>query len=222
MRSLIRLAVFQLLLAPLCLSISADKAALSQEEKADNFELLFNGEDLDGWIVQGYEGMTPAIEDGVMLMSRWDWWAVISKKKFKNFILRCDVRIEPKGNTGILFHTPEKKVFTTSPEIQFRDDAGSKPSEKCSGAIFNNLAPTKNAIKPAGEWNAVEITVKDDRLTVILNGEKVQDNIDLKSLTLKGDDGVIRKRQEGGIALQHKGEKKNHTSAFRNIRIKSL
>ena len=202
-------------IALLSIPVSAAKATLSPEEKGEGFELLFNGENIKGWIVQGLEGEEPSIRDGgVMRMDGWDWWAIISKKKFKNFVLRCDVKIEPKGNTGILFHTPEKEVFITSPEIQFRDDAGSEPSKECSGAIFKTLPPTKNAIKPAGEWNTVEVTVKDNHLTVILNGEKVQD------VDLNGVSGIIHKRQEGGVALQHKDFKSK--AEFRNVRIKTL
>ena len=196
------------------------QAILSPTEETEGFELLFNGENLNGWIVQGLEGEEPSIrEGGVLRMDGWDWWAIITKKKFKDFVLRCDVKIEPKGNTGILFHTPEKDVFITSPEIQLRDDSGSQPSKECSGAIFKNREPTKNAIKPAGEWNTVEITVRNNHVTVVLNGEKVQD-VDLKNVPLKGDKGEFQVREEGGIALQHKSFK--HKAEFRNIRVKSL
>jgi hypothetical protein len=201
-------------MALLSFPLWAAQATLSPEEQAEGFELLFNGENLTGWIIQGLEGEKPSIADGEMRMDGWDWWAIISKKKFKNFVLRCEAKIEPKGNTGILFHTPEKEVFITSPEIQLCDDVGSEPSRECSGAIFKTLPPLKNAIKPAGEWNTVEVTVKDNHLTVILNGEKVQD------VDLKGVPGIIHKREEGGIALQHKSFKQK--AAFRNIRIKAL
>jgi len=198
----------------LSLPVAAQKPTLSDEEKAEGFELLWNGENLDGWIVQGLEGERPKIEDGIMKMHGWDWWAIISKKQFKNFVLRCEVLIEPKGNTGILFHTPEKEVFITSPEITFRADAGEPPSKESSGAIYNTLPPKKNAIKPAGEWNQVEITVKDNHLKAVLNGEVIHD-VDLGTV-----DGLIHKQEEGGIALQHKSFK--HKAQFRNVRIKSL
>ncbi|MFH1741714.1 MAG: DUF1080 domain-containing protein [bacterium] len=201
-------------IALLSFPLLAAAVDLCPEEKSQGFELLFNGENLDEWVIQGLEGEQPNIEDGMLKMDGWDWWAIISKKKFKNFTLRCDVMIEPKGNTGILFHTPEKEVFITSPEVQLRDDAGTEPSKECSGALFNGNPPKKNTIKTAGEWNTVEITVKDNHLTVILNGETVQD-VGLDSVS-----GIKHKQQEGGIALQHKSFK--HKAAFRNIRVKSL
>ncbi len=202
------------LIVLLSLPVAAEKPTLSEEEKAAGFELLFNGENLDGWIIQGLEGERPKIEDGVMKMHGWDWWAIISKKQFKDFILRCDVLIEPKGNTGILFHTPEKEVFISSPEITFRDDAGEPPSKESSGAIYNVRAPKVNPIKPAGEWNQVEITVKHNHLKAVLNGEVIHD-VDLGSV-----EGLIHKQQEGGIALQHKSFK--HKAQFKNVRIKKL
>ncbi len=209
-----RLLVTGCCMALLSFPLIAGSVDLSAEEKSQGFELLFNGENLDGWIIQGLEGEKPSIENNILKMDGWDWWAIISKKKFRNFTLRCEVLIEKDGNTGILFHTPEKEVFITSPEIQLCDDAGQEPSKKSSGAIFNVLAPKKNAIKPAGEWNTVEITVKDNHLTVILNGETVQDT------DIEGLEGIKHKRQEGGIAFQHKSFK--HKAAFRNIRVKSL
>jgi len=80
--------------------------------------------------------------------------------------------------------------------------------------------PKVCADKPVGQWNAFEITMKGDRLTVLLNGKVVIDNAQLPDIPA-----------EGPIGLQHHGgfDKKTGQYSpasslvqFRNIEIKRL
>ena len=80
------------------------------------------------------------------------------------------------------------------------------------------VTPKLNADRNIGEWNDFEITMKGDRLTVVLNGQTVLDKAQLPGIAAKGK-----------LALQHHGAKKNGewTSPpslvqFRNITIKEL
>ncbi len=67
--------------------------------------------------------------------------------------------------------------------------------------------PIKNADRPFGEWNAFEVTIIGNRMTVVLNGEKVIDAVSLPKLP-----------PEGPIALQH-----HHDPVqFRNLWVKEL
>ncbi len=198
---------------PTGVAAAAEPAASGGEE---GFETLFNGKNLDGWLIQGLEKAGPKVqEDGVLAVGGWDYWAVITKKDFKNFVLRFDVKLEPKGNSGILIHTPKKEVFKSCFEIQLADDTGVKENEKLSGAIFGKAAPAKNAMKPIGEWNSVEIKAEGPKLWVTINGEAVQDGVDLSRI-----EGLKHKLDRGGIAIQRNDYKK--AAFFRNIRIKSL
>jgi len=67
--------------------------------------------------------------------------------------------------------------------------------------------PIKNADRPFGEWNAFEITLKGESMTVVLNGEKVIDSAHLPDLP-----------ERGPIGLQHHGD----SVQFRNVWIKEL
>lgn len=186
-----------------------------QAADEEGFTPLFNGENLDGWVVQGLEKAGPKVKEGAMEVGGWDYWAVITKEDFGNFILRFDYKVDAKGNSGILLHTDKKQVFKTAPEVQIADDAGEAASPKTTGAIFGHVAPTKNANKPAGEWNTMEIKYEAPKIWVTVNGELVQDGVDLSKI-----EGIKHKNQKGGIAIQRNDYKK--AVSYKNIRVKKL
>jgi hypothetical protein len=97
---------------------------------------------------------------------------------------------------------------------------GYRRDQKMPASVRAGVTPKVNADKPVGEWNTFEITVKGDRLTVLLNGKKVLDNAELPDLP-----------PTGKLALQHHGgwdeKNKKYKPAsslvqFRNISIKEL
>jgi hypothetical protein len=93
---------------------------------------------------------------------------------------------------------------------------GYRMDEKMTAAVRAGVTPKANADKDVGQWNAFDITMKGDRLTVVLNGVTVIENAQLPGIPARGP-----------IALQHHGSKKDGawTSPpalvqFRNIAIK--
>ena len=65
-------------------------------------------------------------------------------------------------------------------------------------AVRAGVTPKKNADRDIGAWNAFEITMRGDRLDVVLNGEQVITGAELPGIPA-----------EGPIALQHHGAKKD-------------
>ena len=172
----------------------------------------------DGWIIQGLAKAGPKVqEDGVLAVGGWDYWAVISKKEFENFILRFDIQYDSKGNSGVLFHTPNKEIYKSCFEIQLEagDDPKIKDDKHKSGAIFDFVAPQKNPAKPIGEWNSVEIRYEAPKLWVTINGEVVQDGVDISKI-----EGLKHKLTKGRIAFQRNDFKK--AVYLKNIRVKRL
>lgn len=95
---------------------------------------------------------------------------------------------------------------------------GYRTDDNMPAAVRAGVTPKKLADRNIGEWNTFEITVGGNRLTVVLNGERVLDKAELPGLPARGR-----------IALQHHGSKKDGvwTSSpalvqFRNISIKEL
>jgi len=97
---------------------------------------------------------------------------------------------------------------------------GYRNDKNMPAEVRAGVTPKKRADKPRGQWNAFEITMKGDRLTVKLNGEEVISNAQLPGIP-----------KEGPIALQHHGAWDAKTEQwrgppsliqFRNISIKEL
>ncbi len=186
------------------------------------FTSLFNGVNLEGWGEVG-----PPVwyaQDGVMVctgMSEGGGW-LRSNRMYRNFILRLEYRIAPGGNSGIFLRAPHYgRSSRLAMELQVQDDGTSPPSNTCTSAVYSVVAPRVNPAKPAGEWNRVEITLKDRNLRVVWNGQLVHDiHLDDPALNanLPRTHLLYRRPNSGYIGLQ------NHRSLveFRNIFIREL
>jgi hypothetical protein len=77
--------------------------------------------------------------------------------------------------------------------------------------VIGAAAPSKNMVKPAGQWNRYIITLKDQQLQVILNDEQI---IDLNISTSEIKDRPTK----GYISFQDEAKR----IWYRNVRIKEL
>lgn len=84
---------------------------------------------------------------------------------------------------------------------------GYRMDKSMSPAVRAGVTPKVKADKPIGQWNRFIITMRGDRLTVVLNGQMVLQNAQLPGVAARGP-----------IALQHHGD----PIEFANILIKEL
>ena len=142
-----------MMLIALTLTAAGDNE-LTEQEKKDGWTLLFDGKSPEGWV-----NLKPAnIEDGCINPYKSGNYVTFSKEKYADFILACDFKVSPKCNSGIFIRTSNPKdPVQTGIEVQVLDSAGKeKPSVHDCGALYELVAPTKNPMKPAGEWNHME------------------------------------------------------------------
>jgi hypothetical protein len=100
---------------------------------------------------------------------------IMSQQKFKDFKLHAEYRYEAGSNSGI--------GLRGRYEIQIHDDYGKPAYNKGHGSLYSRIAPTSNPSKPAGQWQAADITLVGNRLTVALNGTTIIDNQEVEGLT---------------------------------------
>jgi hypothetical protein len=194
---------------------------------ADEGRALFNGKDLSGWVVEGpsqYKDLSGQVQpmwtvaDGVLnCAGKAFGFLRYDRQRFSDFILHVEYQMSAKGNSGIGIRTipyDPKRSRATRPsfaayEVQLLDDAGKEPNKHSSGSLYRYVAPVVNPVKPALEWNKVDIECVGPHIRVVINGQPALD-VDQSTIPSLKD-----KPLEGYIALQ------SHTNkvAFRNIRI---
>ncbi len=197
-------------------------ARISEEELADGFVPLIGeweggGFHKHGWNHYGPGWFTLDHETGILASHGGMGLLWYSVKMFGDFVLRLEFKTSvPESNSGVFLRVPEMvtsdEYVSHSFEIQIH--AAASEAIHRTGAVYDAEAPSEDRAKRPGEWNDMEISFVGDRITVILNGEKV---IDWHAKPR----GKIRDFADRGyIGLQ------NHdwdTSVyFRNIRVKQL
>jgi len=215
-----------LLLAGLCLTAAwayAEDAAgpPTREDREEGFVPLFDGRSLDGWqgATEGY-----AVEDGMLVATRDSRGKIYTSGEYGDFILRFEFRLEPGANNGVAIRAPavQKAPAYEGIEIQILDEASPRWANlkpyQYHGSIYGVVPARQGQLKPAGQWNAQEITCRGRRVTVRLNGAVIVD-ADLDEVEpMDGRDHPGLKRKSGHIGFLGHGD----CAEFRNVRIKEL
>jgi len=176
---------------------------------------IFNGRDLTGWAV--VEGGEWEVRNGILIGRNGRNWSTNPEKtgswlrterEYGDFRLELQYTISQKGNSGVFFRSAiERNPAFTGYEMQIHDSPGQPPSKQGPTAIYDTVAPSKNVVRPSGEWNTVTIVAKGPKIVIEANGEKVIDT-------------ELSRSMKGYIGLQNHDERA--VVKFRNIRIEEL
>ena len=140
---------------------------------------LFNGKDLTGWkALNSSAEMKWSVKDGV-LRNEPPTTDIVSERSFWNYKLHADFRIVEHSNSGI--------GLRGRYEIQILEDYGKPPNTHSAAALYSRIAPSVNASKPVGEWQSYDIRLVGRQLTVVHNGIKVLDKVEIEGLTAIAD-----------------------------------
>lgn len=233
--------VFSFLL--LVLSACGQKTnVLTEAETADGWQLLFDGQSLDGWRNFNAVGLTGwHVVDGAIQADGSGSDAsgyIVTDREYENFHFSIDWKLSEGGNSGILYHVVERPEFTvpyiTGPEYQLIDVEGyeAQTGEKLAdwqsmGVDYAMYLPDHSTvtINPPGEWNRSEIIFDNGHVEYWLNGVKT---IEYEAWTddwfARRDSGKWAHAPEYGLA--HRGliclQDHGYPASFRNVKIKEL
>ena len=138
---------------------------------------LLNGKDMAGWKPMNEKAPSYwSVADGMLSnrvkgpdgKNRHGGTNLRTAAEFEDFNLKTEVRLTQGGNSGIYL----RGIY----EVQMAETYGKPLDSHNMGALYSRITPSVAAEKPAGEWQAIDITLVDRHLTVILNGKTIIDN----------------------------------------------
>ena len=214
---------------------TAAQNTLTEAEKSEGWQLLFDGQTKNGWHSYNKKGNLDdwKVENGVLVLnSTKKDIDIVTDEEFENYHLKLDWNISEGGNSGIIFNVKEgdefDRSYKTGPEQQVLDNerhSDAKIPKHRAGDLYDLIACSTEVVKPAGQWNTAEIIKNNDSLTFKLNGTttvqtKMYDDTWNKMVAASKFNewkafGTIRK---GVIALQDHGDK----VMYRNIKLRKL
>ena len=181
------------------------------ETKKSEIISLFNGENLDGWIIYGTEKWY--VEDNELVCESGpdkQYGYLGTEKNFDDFILSLQFKQENNGNSGVFFRSTVDGTKVKGWQVEVA------PPGLHSGGIYYGrgwlIKPdsSKDSIVKMGEWNDMKIKVIGNDVTTWINNTEM----------IKINDSIIGKGI-GGIALQiHDGG--GIKVRWKNLKIQKL
>lgn len=205
--------------------ISNAQNTLTNMEKMEGFQLLFNGQNLDGWVGNK---VAYVAEEGMIVIypDKGGSGNLFTEKEYKDFTLRFEFQLTPGSNNGLGIRAPlEGDAAYKGMELQILDNTADKYKDlheyQFHGSVYGVIPAKRGFLKPVGEWNQQEVIAKGNNIKVVLNGEVIVDG-DIKAAskggTLDGKKHPGLKNKKGHIGFLGHGD----LVRFRSIRIKEL
>ena len=234
-------------LTPPANSAGAAPNTLSEQERAEGWQLLWDGKTTEGWRSvrsDAFPASGWSITNGVLTVQARDGEAqrggdIITRKRFSSFELTADFKLTPGANSGIklfaqtgLSPKEKKAAQAVGLEFQLLDDAlhpdakRGKDGDRTVGSLYDLIPAAKNKkVLPVGEWNHARILSRGTHMEFWLNGEKTVEfdrgSAEFRKLVAGSKFKDIRgfgEASDGPILLQDHG---NEVS-FRNLKLREL
>jgi len=197
------------------------------------FEALFNGKDLSGWVNVNTAEDTWTVRNGLLICSGHPIGVMRSKKQYENFVLHIEwMHMEAGGNSGVFaWSNAQPDPATRLPngvEVQMLElewpnlnkvNGVTPPLAYVHGELFgvggvkttpdnprgDRSKSVENRCKGKGEWNTYDVVAVDGTIKLSVNGKVVN--------------GISHATQKKGyLCLESEGAEIH----FRNIRILEL
>ncbi|MDR2138960.1 MAG: DUF1080 domain-containing protein [Tannerella sp.] len=181
---------------------------LSEQERADGWELLFDGKTSTGWrgaCRDAFPERGWKIEDGQLTVLKAEGdergGDIVTEGRYGTFELSLEFKLTKGANSGIKYFTVESgkpHCSAFGPEYQLLDDDGhsdagqatSFPGSRTLAGLYDLMAPERKRTNPIGEWNLAQIKVSaDSRVEHWLNG--------FETLAYKRGSEAFRERVKG-------------------------
>ncbi|SFI27627.1 3-keto-disaccharide hydrolase [Planctomicrobium piriforme] len=151
---------------------------LLKKGTGEGFTSIFNGQDFTGWkgAIDSYE-----VVDGTIRGKVGKGEVLFTDKEYADFVVRLEFKLPPAGNNGLAIRYPGQgnAAYNGMCEVQVLDSEHPKYDKidprQAHGSVYGMIPAARGYLRPTGEWNFEEVTVKGSKITVELNGFKILD-----------------------------------------------
>ena len=164
--------------------------ALSKEEKASGYSLLFDGRSTDQWrgaYLDSFPAKAWVVLNGTLSHLKsagaesTSGGDIITKEEYADFTLSLEWKIEKGGNSGIKYYVvenfPKPEGSALGLEFQILDDENhpdalkGKDGNRKAGSVYDLIpAPANKKLNKVGEWNHTVVVTKGNHAEHWLNG----------------------------------------------------
>lgn len=211
--------------------------ALTHEEEAAGWKLLFDGRSLDGWHSFRRDDVRPGwqVRNGALICADpHNAGDLCTDEQYDWFELQLEYSIAEAGNSGIMYHVTDRagSSWATGPEFQLEDNTKAADPVRC-GWLYGLYQPPDDpstgrpldATKPVGQWNHIRLLISPQKCEHAINGVKYFEYVlgseDFKQRVANSKFGRMRlfaQSDTGYIALQ--GD--HGQVSFRNIKVRPI
>lgn len=187
--------------------------------EAKGWRIIFDGKRLDGWEHIGPGKMV--LEEGGIRTEGGMGLLWYTKEKFGNCVIRVVYKTGSRNaNSGVYVRIADKPkdpwyAVHHGYEVQIEDTGDEYHG---TGAIYSLSKTTARPVKPPGEWNTMEITLKGQEILISLNGAQVNHfdpetaAIPKRTKDYEPERGL--RPPSGYIGLQNHGDVTNNAYVF--------
>lgn len=166
---------------------------------AQSKKSLFNGKNLDGWVIHGTEKWY--VEDGLLICESGPdkkYGYLSTEKSYNDFELTLEFKQEANGNSGVFIRSTFEGTKVSGWQVEVA------PPNHDTGGIYESygrgwlvqIPDEKENILKMGEWNKMKIRAVGDQITTWLNGTQMVDISDEK--IGKGKGSIALQIHDGG------------------------
>ena len=155
---------------------------LTEKEKADGWQLLFDGKSSTGWKSargdkfpeKGWE-----IKDGILaVLAKQRGGDIVTTDQYANFELALEFKLTPGANSGIKYDVQPNTGLGLEYQIlddeQHPDANQGVAGNRTVGSLYDLIPAENKIVKPMGEWNQALLIVNGNEVENWLNGNKAQ------------------------------------------------